>query len=128
MQTQKRAILLLQSETGKHEDFAQQREVFFNFLNRENLNVIMEIESHCESSAEFINSISMGTIRRHAAWRDYEILLIPTINMFGSTPIEITQEIQFVEKNGVTVVSAKEGKITVESLPSVFRRQFKVTK
>ena len=48
--------------------------------------------------------------------------------MFGSTPIEITQEIQFLEKNGVTVVSAKEGKITVESLPSVFRRQFKVTK
>ena len=27
---QERAILLLRSETGKHEDFAQQREVFFN--------------------------------------------------------------------------------------------------
>ena len=26
---QERAILLLRSETGKHEDFAQQREVFF---------------------------------------------------------------------------------------------------
>lgn len=57
--------------------------------------------------SERINSI--GTIRRHAVWRDYEYLLIPTINIFGRTPIEITEEIKFLKNNGVKVISLSEG-------------------
>lgn len=77
---------------------------------------------HCEGI------IVLGTIRRHAIWRDYEYLLIPTINIFGRTPIEITEEIKFLENNGVKVISLSEGEISVENLPLVFRRQFKVIK
>lgn len=53
---------------------------------------------------------------------------LPTINIFGRTPIEITEEIKFLENNGVKVISLSEGEISVENLPLVFRRQFKVIK
>ena len=42
---QERAILLLRSETGKHEDFAQQREVFFNMYGNRNIQIVMTINS-----------------------------------------------------------------------------------
>lgn len=128
MQTQKRAILLLRSETGNPKDFMQQRKSFSKILEKLELYVIKTIESYGKSETYSVYSIALSSIRRHAVWRDYEYLLVPTINIFGRTPIEITEEIKFLENNGVKVISLSEGEISVENLPLVFRRQFKVIK
>ncbi len=128
MQTQKRAILLLRSVMGKNKDFTQQREFFSSIITQLDLEIYREIEATCRNYSDSEGIIVLGTIRRHAIWRDYEYLLIPTINIFGRTPIEITEEIKFLENNGVKVISLSEGEISVENLPLVFRRQFKVIK
>ena len=87
---QERAILLLRSETGKHEDFAQQREVFLNMYGNRNIQIVMTINSVGKKLYEPEDTIGLGTIRRHAVWKDYEVLFVPSINAFGKTPVEIT--------------------------------------
>lgn len=106
----------------------QQRKSFSKILEKLELYVIKTIESYGKSETYSVYSIALSSIRRHAVWRDYEYLLVPTINIFGRTPIEITEEIKFLENNGVKVISLSEGEISVENLPLVFRRQFKVIK
>ena len=103
---------------------------FSKILEKLELYVIKTIESYGKSETYSVYSIALSSIRRHAVWRDYEYLLVPTINIFGRTPIEITEEIKFLENNGVKVISLSEGEgeISVENLPLVFRRQFKVIK
>lgn len=76
MQTQKRAILLLRSETGNSEDFRQQRKSFSKILEKLELNVIKTIESYGKSETYSVYSIALSSIRRHAVWRDYEYLLV----------------------------------------------------
>lgn len=128
MQTQKRAILLVRSVMGKNKDFAQQREVFSSIINRLGLTIYREIEAACRNYTDREGAIVLGTIHRHAVWRDYEYLLVPTIYIFGRTPIEITEEIKFLDENGVKVISASEGEISVENLPPIFRKQFRIIK
>lgn len=125
---QKRAVLLLRSETGKYEDFTQQREVFFNMYGNKDIRIVMTINSVGVKLSATDNTIGLGTIRRHAVWKDYEVLFVPTISVFGKTPVEITAEILFLESNGVSVYSANEGKISSKDLPQFFRRQFKIIK
>lgn len=125
---QERAILLLWSETGKHEDFAQQREVFFNMYGNRNIQIIMTINSVGKKLYEPEDTIGLGTIRRHAVWKDYEVLFVPSINAFGKTPVEITAEIVFLESNGVRVYSISEGIISSKDLPLLFRKQFRIVK
>lgn len=125
---QKRAVLLLRSETGKYEDFTQQREVFFNMYGNKDIRIVMTINSVGVKLSATDNTIGLGTIRRHAVWKDYEVLFVPTISVFGKTPVEITAEILFLESNGESVYSANEGKISSKDLPQFFRRQFKIIK
>ena len=125
---QKRAVLLLRSETGKYEDFTQQREVFFNMYGNKDIRIVMTINSVGVKLSAADNTIGLGTIRRHVVWKDYEVLFVPTISVFGKTPVEITAEILFLESNGVSVYSANEGKISSKDLPQFFRRQFKIIK
>lgn len=125
---QKRAVLLLRSETGKYEDFTQQREVFFNMYGNKDIRIVMTINSVGVKLSATDSTIGLGTIRRHAVWKDYEVLFVPTISVFGKTPVEITAEILFLESNGVSVYSANEGKISSKDLPQFFRRQFKIIK
>ena len=119
---QKRAVLLLRSETGKYEDFTQQREVFFNMYGNKDIRIVMTINSVGVKLSAADSTIGLGTIRRHAVWKDYEVLFVPTISVFGKTPVEITAEILFLESNGVSVYSANEGKISSKDLPQFFRR------
>lgn len=121
-------LYLLRSETGKHEDFAQQREVFFNMYGNRNIQIVMTINSVGKKLYEPEDTIGLGTIRRHAVWEDYEVLFVPSINAFGKTPVEITAEIMFLESNGVRVYSISEGIISSKDLPLLFRKQFRIVK
>ena len=128
MKLQKRAVLYFWSKTGAQEEFLNQRKVFEDYLSKSNVKVFMEIESRCGESIYDNDSISMGTVRRHAVWKDYEVLLVPTIYIFGTSPIEITKQIHFFEENGVKIYSAAEGEIASEKLPQLFRQKFRSIK
>ena len=128
MKLQKRAVLYFWSKTGAQEEFLNQRKVFEDYLNKLKAKACMEIEARCGESIYDNDSIAMGTLRRHAIWRDYEVLLVPTIYIFGTSPIDITKQIQFFEENGVKIYSADEGEISSEKLPQLFRQKFRSIK
>ena len=117
MQKQKRAILLLQSDTGKHEDFTRLRKAFLAIPGNENVEVVLMLNCLNSERTEPDYIFTLGPVRRRAVWKEYEILFIPTINVLGRNPIEITEEIKFLEDNGVKIRSAEEGEISAETLP-----------
>lgn len=65
-----------------------------------NIQIVMTINSVGKKLYEPEDTIGLGTIRRHAVWKDYEVLFVPSINAFGKTPVEITAEIMFWNRTG----------------------------
>ena len=80
--------------------------------------------------SEFGNSDDMAwrTLRLMARYREYEILLIDALDVLNTSPENITEAIRYLSQNGVSVVSIKDGTITTENLPELFRKRFKVIK
>ena len=75
-----------------------------------------------------LDDMTWQTLRIMARYREYEILLIDTLDVLNTSPENITEEIRYLSQNGVSVVSIKDGTITTEKLPEVFRKRFKVIK
>lgn len=80
--------------------------------------------------SEFGNSDDMTwrTLRLMARYREYEILLIDTLDVLNTSPENIMEEIRYLSQNGISIVSIKDGTITTENLPELFRKRFKVIK
>lgn len=89
MQKQKRAILLLQSDTGKHEDFTRLRKAFLAIPGNEDIEIVLMLNCLNSERTEPDYVFTLGTVRRRAVWKEYEILFVPTINVLGRNPIEI---------------------------------------
>ena len=75
-----------------------------------------------------LDNMTWRTLRLMARYREYEILLIDTLDVLNTSPENITEEIRYLSANGVFVVSMKDGIITTENLPELFRKKFKVIK
>ena len=75
-----------------------------------------------------LDNMTWRTLRLMARYREYEILLIDTLDVLNTSPENITEEIRYLSQNGISVVSIKDGTITTEKLPELFRKRFKVIK
>ena len=75
-----------------------------------------------------LDNMTWRTLRLMARYREYNILLIDTLDVLNTSPENITEEIRYLSQNGVSVVSIKDGTITTEKLPELFRKRFKVIK
>lgn len=75
-----------------------------------------------------LDDMTWRTLRVMARYREYDILLIDTLDVLNTSPENITEEIRYLSQNGVSVVSIKDGTITTENLPELFRKRFKVIK
>ncbi len=75
-----------------------------------------------------LDDMTWRTLRIMARYREYDILLIDTLDVLNISPENITEEIRYLSKNGVSVVSIKDGTITTDNLPELFRKRFKVIK
>lgn len=75
-----------------------------------------------------LDDMTWRALRRMARYREYDILLIDTLDVLNTSPENITEEIRYLSANGVAVVSIKDGTITTENLPELFRKRFKVIK
>ena len=89
---QERAILLLWSETGKHEDFAQQREVFFNMYGNRNIQIVMTINSVGKKLYEPEDTIGFGTITKCC-------LFLQSMRL-GKLPLKSRQKLCFWNRTG----------------------------
>ncbi len=75
-----------------------------------------------------LDDMTWRTLRIMARYIEYDILLIDTLDVLKTSPENITEEIQYLSQNGVSVVSIKEGDISVDNLPDFFRKRLKIIK
>ncbi len=60
--------------------------------------------------------------------REFDVLVVPELEVLGNSQIEITHEVNFLTENGVKILSLKDGELNVETLPMIFRRGFRLVK
>lgn len=119
--TKKRAILYCRSLEN---DSAQQQR------QSDKLHVYAKEQGFCVTET-FMASGTMDPLTYHsfrlrARYREFEILLVTELDVLGNSAIEITHEINFLNENGVKVISLKEGELNSETLPQIFRKNFRL--
>ncbi len=75
-----------------------------------------------------LDDMTWRTLRIMARYREYDILIIDTLDVLNTSPENITEEIRYLSQNDVSVVSIKEGDISVDNLPDLFRKRLKIIK
>ena len=73
-----------------------------------------------------IDPLTYHSFRLRARYREFEVLLITELDVLGNSAIEITHEINFLNENGVKIISLKDGELNSETLPQIFRKNFKL--
>ncbi len=118
---QLKAVVYCRGNTQK--ELNLQYEKLRTFAERNGYHIVRTI-------SEFgnLDDMTWRILRLMARYREYDILLIDTLDVFNTSPENITEEIRYLSQNGISVVSIKDGTITTEILPEVFRKRFKVIK
>lgn len=118
---QLKALVYCRGNTQKELNL-QYEEIRF-FAERNGYHIVRSI-------SEFGNfdDMTWRTLRIMARYREYDILLIDTLDVLNTSPENITEEIRCLSQNGVSVVSIRDGTITTEKFPELFRKRFKVIK
>ena len=75
-----------------------------------------------------MDSLTYHSLRLRAKYREFDILLVAELEVLGNSPIEITQEINYLVENGIKVLSLKDGELNGETLPVAFRKNFRLVK
>ncbi len=75
-----------------------------------------------------MDALTYNNLRLQANYREFDVLIIPELEVLGNSPIEITHEVNFLIEHGVKVVSIKEGELNAETLPDTFRKGFRLVK
>ena len=75
-----------------------------------------------------MDALTYNNLRLQAKYREFDVLVVPELEVLGNSPIEITHEVNFLAENGVKVVSVKDGELNVETLPNAFRKGFRLVK
>lgn len=81
----------------------------------------------------YIECGTMGTLtynnfRLQAKYHEFDELLITELSVIGNSSVEIIEEISCLVENSIKVLSIKDGELNVETLPSVFRKNFRLNK
>lgn len=117
----KKAILYCRSVAGDRAELQSQNEALTIYAKTNWLSVIRTI---LESGK--MDTLTYNNLRLQAKYREFDVLLVPELEVLGNSPIEITHEVNFLTENGVKVVSIKDGELNIETLPSTFRKSFRI--
>ncbi len=121
--TAKKAILYCRSVAGDRAELQSQSEVLTEYTKANGLSAMRTI---LESGK--MDALTYSNLRLQAKYREFEVLLVPELDVLGNSPIEITHEVNFLTENGVKVISLKDGELNVETLPIIFRKGFRLVK
>ncbi len=116
-----RAILYCRSTKGDNSELQEQKGALDNYAKANGLAVV---RTYIESGA--MDTLTYHNLRLQARYHEFDELLITELTVLGNSSIEITEEISYLTKNGVKVVSLKDGELNIETLPSVFRKYFRI--
>ena len=118
-----KAILYCRSVVGNRAELQSQSEALTEYAKATGLSVIRTI---LENGT--IDALTYNNFRLQAKYREFDVLLIPKLEVLGNSPIEITHEVNFLAENNVKVISIKDGELNAETLPSTFRKGFRLVK
>ncbi len=116
-----RAIVYCRSEA--RDDLQLQTEKILSYANMQGYTVT---ETFMESGS--MDSLTYHSLRLRAKYREFNILLVAELDVLGNSPIEITQEINYLADNGIKVLTLKDGELNGETLPVAFRKSFRLVK
>ncbi len=122
-ETAKKAILYCRSVAGDRAELQNQSEALSIYAKATGLSAIRTI---LESGK--MDALTYNNLRLQAKYREFDVLIIPELEVLGNSPIEITHEVNFLIEHGVKVVSIKEGELNAETLPNTFRKGFRLVK
>ncbi len=116
-----RAILYCRSVKGDNVKLQEQKDALYDYAIANELAVV---RTYMESGT--MGALTYKNLRLQAKYHEFDELLITELAVLGNSSIEITEEISFLVKSGIKVLSLKDGELNVETLPSVFRRCFRL--
>lgn len=116
-----RAIVYCRSDA--REDLQRQKEKILSYAKMQGYTVT---ETFMESGS--MDSLTYHSLRLRAKYREFNILLVAELEVLGNSPIEITQEINYLADNGIKVLTLKDGELNGETLPVAFRKNFRLVK
>ena len=88
------------------------------------VNGLTIVRTYIESGS--MSTLTYNNLRLQAKYHEFDELLITDLAVLGNSTIEITEEVSYLAENGIRVVSIKYGELNVETLPSVFRKGFRL--
>lgn len=116
-----RAILYCRSANGDHSELQEQKGILDNYAKANGLAVV---RTYIESGT--MSALTYHNFRLQARYHEFDELLIAELSVLGNSTIEITEEISFLVESRVKVLSLKDGELNVETLPNVFRKNFRI--
>lgn len=119
---EKRAIVYCRSEARA--DLQRQEEKILSYAKAQGYTVT---ETFIESGS-CTDSLTYRSLRLRAKYREFDALLIMDVKTLGNSAIEITQEIDFLNQNGVKIISLQNGELNAKTLPDAFRKNFRLIK
>lgn len=117
----KKAILYCRSVAGNRAELQSQSETLAEYVK---VNGLSAIRTVLESGK--MDALTYSNLRLQAKYREFDVLIVPELEVLGNSAIEITQEVNFLTENGVKVISLKDGELNAETLPSTFRKGFRI--
>lgn len=120
-ETAKKAILYCRSVAGDRAELQSQSEALNVYAKANGLSAIRTI---LESGK--MDALTYSNFRLQAKYHEFDVLIVPELEVLGNSPIEITHEVNFLNENGVNVVSVKDGKLNSTTLPILFRKMFRL--
>ena len=119
----KKAILYCRSVARDCAELQSQSAALTEYAKANGLSVIRTV---LESGS--MDALTYNNFRLQAKYHEFDILLISELEVLGNSPIEITHEVNFLIVHGVQVRSIKDGELNAETLPSIFRKGFRLYK
>ncbi len=106
---EKRAILYCRSVKGNYADLQKSKQSIERICQSKRI----ISSSHLLGKCGTMDALTYNNLRLQAKYREFEILLIPELEVLGNSAIEITEEVNFLTENGVKVLSIKDGELNI---------------
>lgn len=118
-----RTIVYCRSKIGSQDELDIQKERLSAYAKANGMTITNTFLENGEMDA-----LTYSSFRLRAKYREFDVLLIIGLEVLGNSPIEITQEVNFLAENGVKVLSINDGEINSETLPKLIRKNFRFVK
>ena len=118
---QKKVVLLCRSESGDREELLQAMNVLSSYAKNNDWKVVKIF-----SETGKLGNLTLWDLRLMAKHKEFDYLLLKDFETFSMPPDESMEEVRYLIENGVEVKTLKDGNLTCESLPTLFRNRFKI--